>query len=99
MRGMPSPTTSLSKGLASERVNTKEMFDTVDDGYGGLLGWIWLACAITTIGLLAMTWFALKERYYSAVMAATGLLYLAVVALLFGEFFSKFLLFAVSIPL
>jgi hypothetical protein len=31
--------------------------------------------------------------------AATGLLYLAVVALLFGEFFSKFLLFAVNIPL
>ena len=31
--------------------------------------------------------------------AATGLLYLAVVALLFGEFFSKFLLFAVRIPL
>jgi hypothetical protein len=27
------------------------------------------------------------------------LLYLAVVALLFGEFFSKFLLFAVNIPL
>jgi hypothetical protein len=31
--------------------------------------------------------------------AATGLLYLAVVALLFGEFFSKFLLFAVNIAL
>lgn len=31
--------------------------------------------------------------------AATGLLYLAVVALLFGEFFSKFLLFSVNIPL
>jgi hypothetical protein len=25
-----------------------------------------------------MTWVALKERYYSAVMAATGLLYLAI---------------------
>ena len=31
--------------------------------------------------------------------AATGLLYLAVVALLFGEFFSKFLLFEVNIAL
>jgi hypothetical protein len=31
--------------------------------------------------------------------AATGLLYLAVVALLFGEFFSKFLLFSVKMPL
>lgn len=30
--------------------------------------------------------------------AATGLLYVAVVALLFGEFFSKFLLFAVQLP-
>jgi hypothetical protein len=51
---------------------------TVDDGYHGLLGWIWIACAITTIGLIGLTWLALKERYYSAVMAATGLLYLAI---------------------
>jgi len=51
---------------------------TVDDGYNGLLGWIWIACAVTTIGLVVLTWFALKERYYSAVMAATGLLYLAI---------------------
>ena len=39
---------------------------------------MWVACAITTIGLVALTWVALKERYYSAVMAATGLLYLAI---------------------
>jgi hypothetical protein len=51
---------------------------TVDDGYQGLLGWIWIACAVTTIGLIVLTWFALRERYYSAVMAATGLLYLAI---------------------
>ena len=51
---------------------------TVDDGYGGILGWFWLACAVTTIGLLAVTRAALRERYYSAVMAATGLLYLAI---------------------
>jgi hypothetical protein len=51
---------------------------TIDDGYHGLLGWIWIACAVTTIGLVVLTWFALKERYYSAVMAATGLLYLAI---------------------
>jgi hypothetical protein len=51
---------------------------TVSDGYHGLLGWIWIACAITTIGLIGLTWLALKERYYSAVMAATGLLYLAI---------------------
>ncbi len=51
---------------------------TVDDGYGGLLGWFWLACAVTTLGLLIVTRAALRERYYSAVMAATGLLYLAI---------------------
>ena len=52
---------------------------TVDDGYGGTLGWTWIMCAITTIGLCAVTRAALKERAYSAVMAATGLLYLAII--------------------
>jgi hypothetical protein len=51
---------------------------TIDDGYDGILGWIWIMCAVTTIGLIAFTWAALRERYYSAVMAATGLLYLAI---------------------
>jgi hypothetical protein len=51
---------------------------TVSDGYGGLLGWMWVVCALTTLGLLVATVFALRERYYSAVMAATGLLYLAI---------------------
>jgi hypothetical protein len=51
---------------------------TVDDGYGGLMGWMWVVAAATTIGLVIATWFALKERAYSAVMAATGLLYLAI---------------------
>ena len=51
---------------------------TVDDGWGGLLGWMWAMCAITTIVLVLVTRAALKERYYSAVMAATGLLYLAI---------------------
>lgn len=51
---------------------------TVDDGFDGLLGWTWAVCAITTIVLLGVTWLALRERYYSAVMAATGLLYLAI---------------------
>jgi len=50
----------------------------VDDGWGGMLGWMWVACAITTIVLVFVTKAALKERYYSAVMAATGLLYLAI---------------------
>jgi hypothetical protein len=51
---------------------------TIDDGYGGMLGWFWAACVVTTIGLVFVTRAALKERSYSAVMAATGLLYLAI---------------------
>jgi hypothetical protein len=51
---------------------------TVDDGFNGLFGWTWLVCSSTTIALLGVTWLALRERSYSAVMAATGLLYLAV---------------------
>ena len=50
----------------------------VDDGWGGMLGWIWAACAVTTIALVFVTRAALREREYSAVMAATGLLYLAI---------------------
>jgi hypothetical protein len=51
---------------------------SIDDGYNGLLGWFWVACVVTTAGLVVVTRLALKERYYSAVMAATGLLYLAI---------------------
>ncbi|MEY2473870.1 MAG: hypothetical protein QOK28_3199 [Actinomycetota bacterium] len=51
---------------------------SIDDGYGGMLGWFWIACAVTTIILCFVTNAALKERSYSAVMAATGLLYLAI---------------------
>ena len=50
----------------------------VDDGWGGTLGWFWAACAATTIVLVVVTKAALREREYSAVMAATGLLYLAI---------------------
>jgi hypothetical protein len=51
---------------------------TVDDGWKGTLGWFWAASAITTIVLVVVTKAALRERSYSAVMAATGLLYLAI---------------------
>ena len=50
----------------------------IDDGYGGLLGWFWAACAVATGVLTVVTRAALRERAYSAVMAATGLLYLAI---------------------
>ncbi|MBL77890.1 MAG: hypothetical protein CL459_02800 [Acidimicrobiaceae bacterium] len=51
---------------------------TIDDGYGGMLGWFWAASAVATILLVGATRAALRERQYSAVMAATGLLYLAI---------------------
>ena len=38
--------------------------------------WVW--CAITTLIPVGVTCLALRERFYSAVMAATGLLYLAI---------------------
>lgn len=50
----------------------------IDDGWNGMLGWFWVACAITTLALTFVTRAALRERSYSAVMAATGLLYLAI---------------------
>lgn len=51
---------------------------SIDDGWGGVLGWFWVTCALTTIVLVVVTKAALRERQYSAVMAATGLLYLAI---------------------
>ncbi len=51
---------------------------SIPDGYDGLLGWFWVACVLATIVLVYVTWLALKEPQYSAVMAATGLLYLAI---------------------
>jgi hypothetical protein len=50
----------------------------INDGWKGMLGWMWIACAVTTLGLCLVARAALKERQYSAVMAATGLLYLAI---------------------
>ncbi|MXW76546.1 MAG: hypothetical protein F4Z58_11005 [Acidimicrobiaceae bacterium] len=57
---------------------------TIDDAYNGLLGWFWIACVVTTIALVVVTRAALKERAYSAVMAATGLMYLAILTA-FGQ--------------
>ncbi len=51
---------------------------TIDDGWDGILGWFWLGCAAMTGILAIFTRAALKERSYSAVMAATGLSYLAI---------------------
>lgn len=57
---------------------------TIDDAYNGLLGWFWVACVVTTIALVVVTRAALREREYSAVMAATGLMYLAILTA-FGQ--------------
>jgi hypothetical protein len=65
---------------------------TIDDGYGGLLGWFWVACALATIVLCGVTWAALRERYYSAVMAATGLLYLAILTAFGTDLVARILL-------
>lgn len=51
---------------------------TIDDGYGGMLGWFWFASAVTTLSLVVITLVVLRGREYSAVMAATGLMYLAI---------------------
>jgi hypothetical protein len=63
----------------------------------GLFFWPRLIFGIVLPIVLAwMIWSTVQIRH---TQAATGLLYLAVVALLFGEFFSKFLLFSLSIPM
>ena len=51
---------------------------TIDDGYAGIIGWMWVVACVTTIGLVIAAWQALKEPSYSAVMAVTGLMYLAI---------------------
>jgi len=51
---------------------------------------------VVPIVLTAMIWNTIKLKH---TQAATGLLYLAVVAMLFGEFFSKFLLFTARVAL
>lgn len=42
-----------------------------------VMGWAFLVLSATTALLMLAVWFALKERGYAAVMAATGLSYLA----------------------
>lgn len=51
---------------------------SISDSYGGMLGWFWIGCALMTGGLAFVTRVVLRERFYSAVMAATGMLYLAI---------------------
>ena len=48
------------------------MNGTIDDGWDGVLGWFWVASAVVTGVLAFTTRAALREKSYSAVMAATG---------------------------
>lgn len=52
---------------------------SLDDGWGGTLGWMWLACALSTPVFVFLTRAVLKERSYVAVLSATGFTYLALV--------------------
>jgi len=66
----------------------------ISDGWGGLLGWFWVACAIATLVLVVATKAALRERQYAAVMAATGLLYLAILTAFGTDLVARALLVA-----
>ena len=67
---------------------------TIDDGYNGLLGWFWVASTVMTLVLVAVARAALRERQYSAVMAATGLIYLAIVTAFGQDLVARILLSA-----
>ncbi len=67
---------------------------SIDDGWGGVLGWFWVTCALTTIVLVVVTKAALRDRQYSAVMAATGLLYLAILTAFGTDLVARAILYA-----
>lgn len=46
-------------------------------GSDAVIGWAFVVLAATSVLLLVAVWFAIRERGYSGVMAATGLSYLA----------------------
>lgn len=50
---------------------------TVDDGYAGILGWMWAMCAVVTAGLLVVAEVILRDREHAKLASATGMLYLA----------------------
>ena len=58
----------------------KYIFEGEEDGWGGLLWIMWLGNLVLSLGLLVASKYALKEKSYTAVMATTGLLYLAMIS-------------------
>jgi hypothetical protein len=64
--------------------------------FPGLFFWTRLICGI--IAPVVLAWMVYNTVQLKHTQAATGLLYVAVVVLLLGEFMSKFLLFDVQLP-
>lgn len=64
----------------------------IDDGYGGLLGWFWIASALTAVGLLVMVGLAAREPHDGAIMTMTGLMYLVVLTTLGTDLVARALL-------
>jgi hypothetical protein len=62
----------------------------------GIFFWLRLVCGIVVPIVLAVMIHATVKLNHT--QSATGLLYVAVIALLLGEFVSKFLVFAVQLP-
>lgn len=50
---------------------------TIDDGFMGILGWMWAMCAVSTAVLLVITRVILSDRAHSKLASATGMMYLA----------------------
>lgn len=50
---------------------------SVDDGYAGILGWMWAMCAVTTGGLLVVAEIILRDRDHAKLASASGMHYLA----------------------
>jgi hypothetical protein len=58
----------------------------------------WPRIFLGIVAPIVLAWMIHSTVQIGNTQAATGLLYVAVLALLFGEFFSKFLLFAAKLP-
>jgi hypothetical protein len=61
----------LGTGMASV------LTGTVDDGYAGILGWMWAMCAVSTGVLVIFARVILADREHAKPASATGMLYLA----------------------
>lgn len=50
---------------------------SIDDGYAGILGWMWAMCAVATGVLVVFARVILSDREHSKAASATGMLYLS----------------------